>query len=132
MLAESVSSVLSSFKRSPTMVYLKKMFNREISCHLKRRLKRLRYYKWKAWYTLLSSSGLKKFAYFYHSPPAILLRGAPLNIAIGHQVLCSNKGTNWKLIYPWRKINWHVLPIAMAHFSYSIWLMISGKSIILR
>ena len=39
---------------------LKKMFNGEIICHLKRRLRRLFYHKWKAWYKLLSSSGLKK------------------------------------------------------------------------
>ena len=35
----------------------------------------------------------RKFAYFY-DPPVILLRGAPLNIVIGHQISCSNKGTN--------------------------------------
>ena len=35
----------------------------------------------------------RKSAYFYH-PPVILLRGAPLNIVIGHQISCSNKGTN--------------------------------------
>ena len=28
------------------------------------------------------------------SPPVILLRGVPLNIVIGHEVLCSIKGTN--------------------------------------
>ena len=49
-VSQSVS-VLSSFKCSPMMVCLKKMFNGEIICHLKRRLKRLCYYKWKAWYT---------------------------------------------------------------------------------
>ena len=64
------------------------------------------------------------------SSPVILLRGAPLNIVIWHEVLFSNKGTNWKFIFPWRKINWHVLQIPKAHFSYLIWLMICGKSII--
>ena len=43
------------------MVCLKKMFNGEIIFHLKRRLKRLPYFKWKAWYKLLSSSGLKNY-----------------------------------------------------------------------
>ena len=44
MLAESVS-VLSSFKCSPMTMCLKKMLNGELICHLKRRLKRLCYYK---------------------------------------------------------------------------------------
>ena len=70
----------------------------------------------------------------YH-PSVILLRGAPLNIVIangtGHQVFCSNKGRNWQFIFPWKKINWHVLQIVKAHFSYSIRLMISEKSIML-
>ena len=52
-------------------------------------------------------------------------------IGLGHQVFCSNKGSNWKFIIPWRKINWHVFQIAKGHFSYSIWLMISEKSIML-
>ena len=62
------------------------------------------------------------------------MRGAPpLNIAIENQVSISNNGTNWKFIFMWRKINcnWHVLQIPKAHFSYSIWLMISDKSIML-
>ena len=40
---------------------------------------------------------------------------------------CSYKVTNWKILFPWRKINWHVLKTAKAHFSYLIslikWLM---------
>ena len=112
------------------MVCLKKIFNGEIIRHLKRRLKRLCYYKWKAWHTLLSSSGLKQSCVILSSLPVILLTGAPLNIVIEHEVLCSNKGTNWKFIFPWRKINWHVLQIPKAYFSYLIWLMICGKSII--
>ena len=111
------------------MVCLKKIFNGEIICHLNRRLKRSCYYKWKAWYTLLSSSGLKKLR-ILSSSPVILLRGAPLNIVIGHEVLCSNKGTDWKFTFLWRKINWYVLQIPKANFSYLIWLMICGKSII--
>ena len=110
------------------------MFNGEKICHLKRRLKRLCYYK------RMQVNGLIHIivelmtknicAHFYH-PPVILLRRAPLNIAIGHQVLCSNKGTNLKFIFSWRKINWQVLQTAKAHFSYSTWLIISEKSIML-
>ena len=84
MIADSVSqSVLSSFKCSSMMVYLKKMFNVEI-CHLKQRLKRLCHYKRRARYKLLSSSGLKKIcAHFYQlSSISHPLRGAQ-NIAIG-------------------------------------------------
>ena len=58
---------------------------------------------------IVASSGLKKNSAHFCHPPVIFLREAPLNIAIRHQVLCSNKGTNWKFIFPWRKINWHVL-----------------------
>ena len=43
------------------------------------------------------------------------------------------KGKNWKFIFPWRKLNWHVLRIAKkAHFRYTIffsWFMISEKSV---
>ena len=46
-------SVLSSFTCSPMMACLKKMFNGEITWHLKRRLKRLCHYKWKAWYIFI-------------------------------------------------------------------------------
>ena len=41
------------------------------------------------------------------------------------------KGKNWKFIFPWRKLNCHVLQIAKkAHFRYTIffgWFMISEK-----
>ena len=45
--------------------------------------------------------------------------------------LCSNtvKTSNWKFIFPWGVINRHVLQIAKAYFMYTIWFMISGKSI---
>ena len=73
----------------------------------------------------------KIFTYFYQ-PPVKLLRGAPpLHSVIEHQVLCSNKRTNWKFIFPWRKVNWYVFQIGKALFSYSICLMISDKSIML-
>ena len=132
MIAEWISSqsVFYQVLNAVQWWCLKKIFNGEIICNLKRRLKRLCYYKWKTWYTLLSSSQLKKNCVFLSSPPVILLRGAPLNIVIGHEVLCSNKGTDWKFIFLWRKINWYVLQIPKANFSYLIWLMICGKSII--
>ena len=47
--------ILSSFKRNPMMACLKKIFNGEIICHLKKRLKRLCYYKLKAWYIIVKS-----------------------------------------------------------------------------
>ena len=72
----------------------------------------------------------KKNHVFLSSSLVILLRETPLNIVIGDEVLRSNKRTNQKFIFPWRKINWHVLQIPKAHFSYLIWLMICGKSII--
>ena len=39
------------------------------------------------------------------------------------------KGTNWKFIFPWKETNWYVLQMAKALFSYTIWLIISEKSI---
>ena len=111
------------------MVCLKKMFNVEIICHLKRRLKRLYYYKWKAGYTLLSSSGLKKLHISIISTSHPFERGTT-KYCHGHEVLCSNKGTNWKVIFPWKKINWHDLQIPNADFNYLIWLLICGKSIV--
>ena len=119
LLSQS-ASVLSSFKCSPMMVCLKKMFNGEIICYLKR--------DWKD--CVITSEGLiqiiakfrteKKLCTFLSSTiPVILLRGGQY----------SWKGTNWKFIFPWRKTNWHVLQIAKVHFSYTIWIMISEKSI---
>ena len=87
------------------MMGLKKMFNGEIIFHLKWRLRRLCYYKWKAWYKLLSSSGLKRYFCNFCLPPNILLK---------------LRGTNWKFMFSWRKVNWHVLQIAKAYFVFPI------------
>ena len=37
------------------------------------------------------------------------------------------KGTNWRLTFPWRKINWHVLQIAKVPIKYAISFMISKR-----
>ena len=124
------ASVLSSFKYSPMMECLKKMFNGEIIYHLKRRPKRLCHYMWEAWHKLLSSLGLKKiWVHFYHPPVIIFERGTKYCYGVPSCVEILGKGTNWKFIFLWRKINWHGLQIAKRHFSYTIWLMISEKSI---
>ena len=39
------------------------------------------------------------------------------------------KVRNWKFRFRWRKIYWHILRIAKAHFRYTIWFMNSKKSI---
>ena len=39
------------------------------------------------------------------------------------------KGTNWKFIFSWRKINWYVLQITKARLRNTIWFIISEKSI---
>ena len=98
---------------SPMMACLKKIFNGEIIWHLKRRLKRLS----------LKMKGLVHF--FIHQ--LFYLRGVQ-NIAV-YRVAILWKGTNWKFIFLWRKIKWYGLQIAKRHFSYSIWLMISEKSV---
>ena len=63
MVAEWISSqsVFYQVLNAVQWWCLKKIFNGEIICNLKRRLKRLCYYKWKTWYTLLSSSHIKTF-----------------------------------------------------------------------
>ena len=83
------------------MARLKKIFNGEITWHLKRRLKRLFHYKWKAWYIFI-------IQLFY-------LRGAH-NIAVQQY---SEKERIESLYFSEGK----------RHFSYTIWLMISEKSI---
>ena len=76
------------------MQCLKKMFNGEIKIHLKKRLKRLCYYKWRAWYKLLPSSGLKKYMHIFIIHQTSFW-GAQ---NIRHQILCSNlKKRNSKL-----------------------------------
>ena len=67
---------------------------------------------------------MKGLVHFYHPPVILFERGKKYCRAA---ILW--KGTNWKFIFLWRKINWHGLQIAKRHFSYTIWLMISEKSI---
>ena len=86
------------------------------------------YYKWEAWYNL-SNSGLKTFCARLYHVPNILLRGTKYRAKENDGVAMLYKGTNWKFIFLWRVINWHVLQIAKAHFRCSIWFMISLKSI---
>ena len=31
---------------------------------------------------------------------------------------------NWKFMFPWRKVNWHVLQRAKVHFRYMIWFVL--------
>ena len=99
------------------------MFNGEIMFHLKRILyKRLLYYKWKARYKLLLNSGLKEFCARFYKAQNILFRGTKY---LGRKQLCNNAlKTNWKFIYPWSVVNWHVFQIAKSHFSYTIWCTI--------
>ena len=68
---------------------------------------------------------MKGLVHFYHPPVILFERGKKYCRAA---ILW--KGTNWKFIFLWRKINWHGSQIAKCHFSYMIWLMISEKSII--
>ena len=89
--------------------------------HLKRRLKRLSYYKWKASYKLLSNSVLKKFICTFlsstrHPFEGHKILGTKYCVAIlKKKKKEKEKGmNNWKFIFPWRKINWHVLQIAKA------------------
>ena len=62
----------------------KENFYGEIICHL----------KVKGLIHIVVNSGLKENLRISISPPVILLRGVPLNIVIGHEVLCIIKGTN--------------------------------------
>ena len=89
------------------------------------------YYKWKAWYKLLSSLGLKKkLCSFLSSTTSHLLRRTK-NIAIEHQFLCSNTmKTNELKVYISLQENKLVCFTNRVHFSNTIWLMISEKSII--
>ena len=77
---------------------------------------------WTAWYKLFSSSGLKKYCTRFCPAPNILLRCMKYG---GTKRLCSNA---WVFISLWRKINWHVLQIVNARFSYTIWFIVSEKT----
>ena len=97
------------------MVCLNKMFNGETIFHFRRRLKRLCFYKWKAWYKLLSSAGLKKNICTFLSSTRHAFEGHKiLSTRYCVAILKKRKMNNWKFIFPWRKINWHVLQIAKA------------------
>ena len=98
---------------------LKKVFNGEITFYLKRLLKRLCYYKWNAWFKLLSASGLKKYyAPFYHHAPKVLLKGMKYRARNWSRSNTYSKKEQ-KFIFPWRKIR----------FRYTVLFVISEKSI---
>ena len=40
---------------------------------------------------------------------------------------CPKKERIWKFLFPWRKVNWHVLQTAKAHFKHSLVHMVSEK-----
>ena len=67
---------------------------------------------------------MKGLVHFYHPPVILFERGTKYR-----RVAILWKGTNWKFIFLWRNISWYGLKIAKRHFSYTIWLMISEKSI---
>ena len=110
------------------------MFNEEITCHLKRKDS-----DWKD--CVITSESLdgnycqvqnwKKFVYisiihqssFFERSTKYFHWGTKYCVAILW------KRTNENV--PWKKISWHVLQIAKAHFSCTIWLMISQKIIML-
>ena len=88
------------------MVCLKKMFNGEIIFHLKRRLKRLCYYKWRLDTIIVKFRNINFFEHPFEGPKIL---GTKYCVAV------SEKGIkNWKFIFLWRKINWQVLQIAKA------------------
>ena len=94
------------------------------------------YYKWKAWYKLLPSSGLKKniCACFYHPHrTSIFLIWMWWSM---HKKYCAPNITavilkrNELTVYiSLKEANWHVLQIAKTQFRYTIWFRISEKSI---
>ena len=54
----------------------------------------------------------KSCAHFYHPPPAIYWEGQKiLPLSTNFCVAILWKQTNWKFIFPCRKINWYVLQI---------------------
>ena len=120
MNADSVSqSVLSSFKCNPMMVCLKKMFNGEI-CHLKQRLKRLSL-QVKCPIQIIVKFRTEKICGHFYQLGIIHQSSFERGTKYCHwgtkycvAVLCN--GTNWKFIFPWREIYWHVLQIVKRHF----------------
>ena len=95
------------------MVCLKKMFNGEIIFHLKRRLKRLCYYKWRL-DTIIVKFRTEKYVCTFSSSTRHSFEGHKI-LGTKYCVAASEKGIkNWKFIFPWRKINWQVLQIVKA------------------
>ena len=91
------------------------------------------YYKWKAWYKLLPSSGLKKniCACFYHPHQTNIF----LNVVghaqnIVHQIFCTAvtlKRNELTVYISLKEANCHVLQIAKTQFRYTIWFGIFWK-----
>ena len=93
------------------------------------------YYKWKAWYRLLPSSGLKKNIYscFYHPHQTQISSWMWWGI---HKISCTKYSTAVTLkrneltvyISLLKEANWHVLQLAKTQVRYMIWFGVSEKS----
>ena len=106
------------------------MFNGEIKCHLKRRLKKIVLLQVKSLIQIIVKFRTEKkivLIFIIHHQPSIE-KGKK---AIEHQFLCSNTmKTNELKVYISLQENKLVCFTNRVHFSNTIWLMISEKSII--
>ena len=93
------------------------------------------YYKWKTWYKLLPSSGLKKniYACFYHphqtQTSSWMWWGMHKILCIKYCTAVTLKRNELAVYISLKEANWHVLQIAKTQFRYTIWFGISEKSI---
>ena len=88
---------------------VKTILNEEKIFHLTdTEIEKVCYYKWRFDTNYCPVQGWKYFAHVYHTPN---IRGHTKHRA--QKWLCSNtiKRRNRKIIFSWRKINWHVLQI---------------------
>ena len=86
------------------------------------------YNRWKVSWKLLSNSGMKNFLCPFVSCTKHYFQGNKMSCSKTIVLQYFKKKMNWKLISPWKVINWDVLQIAKAHSRYTIWLMSSEKS----
>ena len=109
---------------------LKKMFDREVIIHLKKETEKIVLLQVKDFMQIFVKFRTEEISLHVSLPFTKRLFGGYWHV---HQQkyfgAIVSKGTNWKFMVPWQKVNWHILQTVNTYFRYSKWFMISVKSI---
>ena len=126
MLVESVSQCSIMFQMQLMIMCLKNVQWRN-SISFKKNTGKVVFLQVK---DLMSNPGLRNFCVFLYHASNYHFKGYEFRTIVRENdcVAILYKGTNWRFIFPWRLVNWHVLQIARANFLLVTiyWLLVSS------